>query len=78
MKWLKNLENISKENTPGKCPYCGSLDTEYTAIRIKRNMGYAVIWCNNCSNACNVSRVQITDKTIVNKAIPNGLKFTIY
>ena len=24
MKWGKNIENIAKGKSPGKCPYCGS------------------------------------------------------
>ena len=29
MKWGKNIENIAKGKSPGKCPYCGSENTDY-------------------------------------------------
>lgn len=68
-----NIENIAKFNIPGKCQCCSSSDTEYTAVKIKDDFGYAVIWCNNCKRACNISRIQITDKTVIGKKIPNRL-----
>ncbi|MEE3449836.1 MAG: hypothetical protein VZR27_03910 [Acutalibacteraceae bacterium] len=76
MKWIKNIENIAKINSPGNCPYCENSDTEYTAVRIYKNLGYAVVWCNKCKRACNISRMEITDKTIVGKTIPKNLIFT--
>lgn len=76
MKWLKNIESIALNNTPGKCPCCGSFNTEYNAIKlIDNNYGYCVIWCNDCKNAFNVSRMKILQNTITDKKIPNDLKF---
>lgn len=75
MKWLKNIENIAEKNVPGKCPLCGSLNTDYNATRIHNEYGHCVIWCNDCKHAFNVSRIKITRDTITNKTIPNDLIF---
>ena len=75
MKWLKNIENIATKNTPGKCPHCGSLNTDYNAIKLHNEYGNCVIWCNDCKNAFNVSRMKITQDTNTNKLIPKDLKF---
>lgn len=32
MKWIKNLESIAITKTSGKCPYCGSDNTDYTFV----------------------------------------------
>ena len=29
MKWIKNLESIAITKTSGKCPHCGSNNTDY-------------------------------------------------
>ncbi len=76
MKWLKNIKNIVQLNSPGNCPYCDNLNTEYTAVKVNKNWGYAVIWCNDCKRACHLSRFEITDKTVVGKVIPQNLNFT--
>lgn len=75
MRWLKNIENIAEKNAPGKCPFCNSLNTDYSAIRIKNEYGYCVIWCNDCKHAFNVSRISITEGMNVGKSIPNNLIF---
>ena len=75
MKWVKNLENIIKNNTPGKCPCCGSTDTDYNTVKVVDNYGYGVIWCNKCKNAYNISRLKITNNMITNHKIPTDLRF---
>ena len=75
MKWIKNIENIAINNTPGVCPYCNSLNTDYSFKEIENGYGYAVIWCNECKKAVNVSRIKITAKDNINKKIPNDLIF---
>jgi hypothetical protein len=32
MKWIKNLESIAITKTSGKCPHCGSDNTDYTFV----------------------------------------------
>ena len=75
MNWLKNIENIAKNNTPGVCTHCGSVKTDYSAIEVSGGYGYAIIWCNECKHAFNLSRIKITDETNKNKKIPNDLIF---
>lgn len=75
MKWLKNLEHVAENNTPGICPHCGSNKTEYTANKIKEDFGHCIIWCNDCKHAYNISRVQVTEGMIMNKEIPADLIF---
>ncbi len=75
MKWLKNIEQIATDNTAGVCPYCQSNDTEYSARKVEKEFGYAVIWCNHCKHAFNLSRLRINKNMITNKAIPSELIF---
>ncbi len=75
MKWLKNLENIVNDNTPGKCPCCGSDNTDYNAVKVEKDFGYGVVWCNNCKSAYNISRLKITNFMVTNHKIPNNLRF---
>ena len=75
MKWLKNIEQIATDNTAGVCPYCQSNDTEYSAKEVANGFGYAVIWCNRCKHAFNLSRIRVDKNTITNKAIPTELIF---
>ncbi len=78
MKWLKNLENIIDHNKPEDCPCCGSLNTEYSAKEVKNNYGFCVIWCNDCKNAYNVSRMKINDNFITDKKFLTDLIFNCY
>ena len=45
LKWIKNLESIIDKNTPGICPFCNSINTDYSMhiIDDKTNMGYGVM-----------------------------------
>ena len=56
LKWAKNLKSIIDENTPGYCPVCNSVNTGYSMhiIDDKTNMGFGVIWCNDCKNAFHI------------------------
>lgn len=76
MKWIKNIESIARTSSPGECPYCKSLETEYSAVPIRDTRGYIVIWCNKCKKACNISRANISDESIIEKPIPKDLIFT--
>ena len=51
MKWIKNLESIAITKTSGKCPYCGSDNTDYTFVGNVGGVGYGEIWCNDCQSA---------------------------
>lgn len=75
MKWLRNVEQIALNNTAGVCPCCQSDDTEYSAKEVANGLGYAVIWCNHCRHAFNISRLRINKNTIVDKTIPSNLIF---
>ena len=45
LKWAKNLKSIFDKNTPGNCPFCNSINTDYSMhiIDDKTNMGYGVM-----------------------------------
>lgn len=40
MKWIKNLESIAITKTSGKCPHCGSNNTDYTFVGNVGGVGY--------------------------------------
>lgn len=75
MKWLKNIENIANNNSPGACPFCKSEDTDYSIKAIKRNYGYGVVWCNSCKKAFFISRIKASNERIINKNIPTDLVY---
>lgn len=77
MKWLENLKSIADNGNVGKCPFCGSTDTDYkcTAVSPENGNGYMDIWCNDCKRAFHVSRMQITDGMKTDGDIPEKLKY---
>ena len=76
LKWIKNLESIIDKNTTGICPFCNSINTDYSMhiIDDKTNMGYGVIWCNNCKSAFHISRIKVSPN-MKNTLVPEGLKY---
>ena len=76
LKWAKNLKSIIDKNTPGNCPVCNSINTDYSVhiIDDKTNMGYGVIWCNDCKNAFHISRIKVSPN-MKNGLIPEELNF---
>lgn len=48
MVWLKNLENIAETKTSGKCPHCGSDNTDYTLVGDVGYIGYGEIFKPFC------------------------------
>lgn len=73
MIWLENLENIAESKTSGKCPHCGSDNTDYTLVGEVGNIGYGEVWCNDCKCAYHISRIQIAAGHPLNKKTPNNL-----
>ena len=76
LKWIENLKSIIDKNTPGNCPVCNSINKDYSMhiIDNKTNMGYGVIWCNNCKNAFHISRINVSPN-MKNTLVPEGLKY---
>lgn len=76
LKWIENLKSIIDKNTPGNCPVCNSINTVYSMhiIDNKTNMGYGVIWCNDCKNAFHISRIKVS-LNMKNTLVPEGLKY---
>ena len=74
MKCLKNLEAIASNKEPGECPICKSKNTDYgfNIVVKETNMGYGVIWCNDCNNGYHISRVKISDDMRI-KDIPQNI-----
>ena len=61
LKWANNLKSIIDKNAPGNCPVCNSINTDYSMhiIDDKTNMGYGVIWCNDCKSAFHISSITV-------------------
>lgn len=77
MKWLENLDNIAKGMAPGKCPYCGSDNTDYncTVAVPEKRLGHMTVWCNDCSRAYHISRMKISENLKTGGEIPQDLKY---
>ncbi|QDW73083.1 hypothetical protein FND36_02905 [Lachnospiraceae bacterium KGMB03038] len=77
MKWLENLDNIVKEKKPGKCPHCGSEDTDYscTIVIPEKRLGHMTIWCNDCMRGYHISRMEVPEGFKTGGKIPEGLKY---
>ena len=76
LKWANNLKSIIDKNAPGNCPVCNGINTDYSMhiIDDKTNMGYGVIWCNDCKNAFHISRIKVSPN-MKNIPVPEGLKY---
>lgn len=75
MKWIENMKNIAIKGMPGKCPVCGSENTDYTCTAVNGDNGYMDIWCNDCKRAHHISRIKISDSMKKSNTIPNELKY---
>lgn len=77
MKWLENINNIAKGISPGKCPYCGSENTDYgcTVVIPEKRLGHMTVWCNDCLRAHHMSRMEIPEGLKTEGNIPEGLKY---
>lgn len=73
MKWLKNLENFAKRGTVGQCPVCKSENTDYNATKVVDDMGFAVMWCNDCKHSHIISRLKVTEDMKTNQKVPDDL-----
>jgi formate dehydrogenase maturation protein FdhE len=62
-------------NIAGKCPVCGSDNTDYALIIDEKetSMGHGAIWCNDCSSGFHISRIKINKA--IEKEIPKNIKF---
>lgn len=77
MKWLDNLKNIAISGQAGKCPVCGSENTDYicTVVKTESKDGYLDVWCNDCRSAYHVSRIQIADNMKITGEVPEDLHY---
>lgn len=61
--WLKLLKELSKSDYLTKdftCPECGQKSVEYIYVGDPTTrIGYLPIWCKECNNGIQVSRVKI-------------------
>ncbi|GHU59100.1 hypothetical protein AGMMS49975_26330 [Clostridia bacterium] len=50
MNWTDAAINVSKKGIVGKCPECGSLDTDFTYVitNSDKGNGFLDMWCNDC------------------------------
>lgn len=77
MKWLENLVSIEELKRPGKCPYCGSINTDYrcTVVAPEKRLGHMTVWCNDCMRGYHVSRMEVPEGLKTDGEIPQGLKY---
>ncbi len=75
--WAKNITSIAYTNTPGKCPMCGSDNTDYATrvIEKKTSLGYCVIWCNDCKKNARLDKMTIEINSAVDKVIPEDIEY---
>lgn len=73
MKWINNLESLSKSGVVGRCPFCDGSNTCYNVTKVSGNMGYAVLWCNDCGEFHVVSRLEITELMKNGREVPASL-----
>ena len=61
LSWLKNEIQIIKNGTVGECPFCGSKNTSFEKVIVKKDtgMGYMKVWCNTCNSSETIDRVQL-------------------
>lgn len=76
-KWLENIKSISNHGNAGKCPFCGSVRTDYkcSVVQWESRNGYMDIWCNDCKKAFHVSRMRISEEMKTEGAIPEGVQY---
>ena len=75
MKWLDNVTNIVRSHNAGKCPYCGSENTDYRLIEISNGNGCGDIWCNDCKSAFHISRMKVSKEIIKDIKLPISLNY---
>lgn len=75
MQWLDNLDNIMSNKKVGKCPHCGSNNTDYRMIQLQGEYGIADLWCNECKKAMHISRIKISNDFIRDIELPKTVKF---
>ncbi len=73
-KWKDNIINIEKNKIVGKCPYCGSENTDYGFVVLKSNtkVYYGSVWCNDCKQAFHIPKNEFLGD-ILEKDIPKDL-----
>jgi len=72
--WASNLKSITQKNHIENCPFCGSSDTGYSAVKILNDMGYCTMWCNTCKEGIHVSRVKLSTESVKNVTVPSDIK----
>ena len=73
MKWLDNMVTLWEKGMVGKCPYCKSDNTDYNATIIQDDMGFILMWCNDCKKGFNISRAKITSNLKTNNKPPKDI-----
>ena len=73
MKWNQNTETLATTGFVGDCPYYKSNNTDYNAIKLTSDdMGYVIMWCNNCKRShilANIMPELKTDQLILQNLI---------
>ena len=44
-KWARNFIDSDQKGVSGKCPCCGSPNTDYIIVQ---NPAFIEVWCNDC------------------------------
>lgn len=73
-KWIDNLKSIVDNGNAGDCPLCHSHNTDFSIKKTRKDMGYGVVWCNDCHKAFHISRINISGiKSMGNSDVPKSL-----
>ena len=49
MDWITNIKQVYSNGTIGKCPFCGSNDTDYIFVERESARVNLEVWCNFCN-----------------------------
>lgn len=75
MKWLDNITSIMNMHNAGKCPCCGSENTDYRLLEVSNGNGFGDIWCNDCKSAFHISRIKVSKEFIKENKMPKSLNY---
>lgn len=76
MKWIGNVDSIVNTGKPGKCPLCGSENTDYKAtITGVYGMGILDVWCNDCLQGFHIEPARFTTEVKTTGTVPKNLRY---
>lgn len=76
MGWMSNAQNIAESQSAGKCPNCGSSDTDfrYFIVDEQHGTGCCDIWCRVCLHGYHIPYVKVRNRSKVGE-LPKKIVF---